>query len=164
VEDFEIRIAVTNELAVIAAFRRTWDMQPDAPNPVEGAAAFDERFSEWFRGERNQRTLWIAWSADKPVGLTALLEYRAMPTPNLPERCWGYLGNMYVAAAHRNHGLGSRLLEIVLAAADERGYRRVVLAPSPRSIPFYRRAGFIDAGPQADGDRIMVRPAPQRQR
>lgn len=80
-----------------------------------------------------------------------------MPTPDLPQRCWGYLGNMYVAAPYRGHGLGTRLLDTVIAAADERSYRRLVLTPSPRSIPFYRRAGFVDAGPQEDGVHVLVR-------
>lgn len=155
----QIRVAVPGELPTVAAFRRTWDVRPQSLLTVEDSAAFDDRFSRWFRDEQSRRTLWVAWAGDEPVGLTGLLEYHAMPTPNLPQRRWGYLGNMYVAAAHRNRGLGARLLATVLDAADERGYRRVVLSPSTRSIPFYRRAGFVDAGPQADGDRLLVRPA-----
>lgn len=159
VNEPQIRVAVLGELPAIAAFRRTWDTRTPASLPGEDDEAFDNRFVGWFREEDDRRTMWVAWAGDEPVGLTGLLEYRAMPTPNLAQRCWGYLGNMYVAAAHRDCGLGTRLLTTVLAAADERGYRRVVLAPSARSIPFYRRAGFVDAGPEADGDRLMVRPA-----
>ncbi len=155
----QIRVAARGDLPVVAAFRRTWNVRPEVLPATEDGAAFDDRFSEWFCEEQDRRTLWVAWAGDQPIGLTGLLEYRAMPTPDLPQRCWGYVGNMYVDAAHRNRGLGARLLATVLAAADDRGYRRVVLAPSARSIPFYRRAGFVDAGPPADGDRLMVRPA-----
>lgn len=47
---------------------------------------------------------------------------------------------------------GSRLLAAVLAHADARGFARVVLHPSERAIPFYRRFGF-----DAEND-LLVRP------
>jgi GNAT superfamily N-acetyltransferase len=46
---------------------------------------------------------------------------------------------------HRNSGLGARLLATCTAYADERGFARVVLSPSPRSVPFYARGGFESA-------------------
>ncbi len=55
-------------------------------------------------------------------------------------------------AAHRSRGTGSRLLAAVLAYADSRGFARVVLRPSERAIPFYRRVGF-----NAEND-LLVRP------
>ncbi len=44
------------------------------------------------------------------------------------------------------------LLATLLAYADERGFARVVLGPSERSVPFYGRAGF---GP---ADTLLLRP------
>ncbi len=64
---------------------------------------------------------------------------------------------MFVLERHRNAGIGRALLDAAIEAADRRGYARIVLAPSIRSIPFYERAGFIDAGPGAGPDRLMVR-------
>ena len=149
------------EVPAVAAFRRSWDVGTD--RGVEDDAGFDARFAAWL-GAEDRRTFWVAWDGDRPVGLAGLLEYRAMPSPGRPPRCWGYLGNMYVAAEHRDRGLGRRLLDTVLAAADARGYVRVLLAPSPRSVPFYRRAGFVDAGPDAGHDRLLVRPGPPTRR
>ena len=71
---------------------------------------------------------------------------------------WGYLGNMFVRADCRNRGVGSALLSAVVAAAEERRYVRIVLAPTVRSVPFYRRAGFVDAG-GAEDDRLLMRPS-----
>ena len=42
----------------------------------------------------------------------------------------------------RDEGLGSRMLEVVLAWARERGVEEIIVWPSERSYPFYERAGF----------------------
>ena len=68
---------------------------------------------------------------------------------------WGYISNVYVQPAHRDRGVGGRLLDAATTYADEHALARVVLSPSERSIPFYRRRGF---GP-ATG--LMVRPGPE---
>jgi GNAT superfamily N-acetyltransferase len=66
---------------------------------------------------------------------------------------------MFVREDVRNRGIGSVLLTAILAAADERGYARLVLSPSARSVPFYRRAGFVVPDDRAGDDRLLVRPA-----
>lgn len=50
---------------------------------------------------------------------------------------------MYVRPSSRNRGVGAALLDTALAEARRRGYERVVLNPSERSVPLYRRAGFV---------------------
>jgi ribosomal protein S18 acetylase RimI-like enzyme len=59
----------------------------------------------------------------------------------------------------RNQGIGSALLSAVVAAADERGYARLVLSPTDRAVRFYERAGFILADGSAGGHRLLVRPS-----
>ncbi len=65
-----------------------------------------------------------------------------MPRPGRRPSRWGYLGNAFVLAVYRNQGIGRQLLDAVLGYAGQNGFARVVLSPSERSIPFYRRAGF----------------------
>jgi GNAT superfamily N-acetyltransferase len=69
---------------------------------------------------------------------------------------------MFVREEHRNRGIGSALLAAILAAADERGYARLVLSPSERALPFYSRAGFVVPDDAAGDHRLLVRPAPPR--
>jgi GNAT superfamily N-acetyltransferase len=47
-----------------------------------------------------------------------------------------------VLAGYRDRGVGRLLLDALLDHARREGYARVVLSPSPRSVPFYERAGF----------------------
>jgi GNAT superfamily N-acetyltransferase len=65
-----------------------------------------------------------------------------MPRPGRPDSRWGYLANAFVLAEHRNRGVGAALLTELVAGARDRGCARIVLAPSERSVPFYRAAGF----------------------
>jgi GNAT superfamily N-acetyltransferase len=90
--------------------------------------------------------------------MASVLEYRRMPRPGRPDSRWGYLGNMFVREGFRNRGIGSALLATMIAAADERGYARLVLSPSTRSLAFYRRAGFVVPDDAAGDDRLLVRP------
>ncbi|MHB1594557.1 MAG: GNAT family N-acetyltransferase [Streptosporangiaceae bacterium] len=53
-------------------------------------------------------------------------------------------------AAYRNQGVGGRMLSVILDHARESALARVVLSPSARSVPFYRRAGIRAA------DKMLV--------
>jgi GNAT superfamily N-acetyltransferase len=65
---------------------------------------------------------------------------------------------MFVCEGLRNRGIGSLLLSAIITAAEERSYERLVLSPSPGSLPFYRRAAFIVPDEGARDDRLLVRP------
>jgi GNAT superfamily N-acetyltransferase len=90
--------------------------------------------------------------------MASLFEYRRMPRPRRPDSRWGYVGNMFVREGFRNRGIGSALLTTLMAAADERSYARLVLSPTARALPFFRRAGFIVAD-DAAGALLLVRPS-----
>ena len=107
---------------------------------------FAERFGAWFEVEDPRRRFWLAEHDGDAIGMVNLLTFERMPTPGRDAGRWGYLGNMFVLPEHRNGGVGRLLLDAVVAHADAAGLVRVVLSPSERSIPFYRRAGFGDAG------------------
>jgi hypothetical protein len=52
---------------------------------------------------------------------------------------------------------GNRRTTWLATAADERGYARLVLSPSARSVPFYERAGFVVPDERAGDHRLLVR-------
>lgn len=94
--------------------------------------------------ERGRRTFWVA-EQHAIVGMTNLVEFRRMPRPGRPASAWGYLGNVYVQPSHRNRGVGAALLTAAVEEARRRGYARVVLNPSQRSVSLYQRTGFAPA-------------------
>jgi GNAT superfamily N-acetyltransferase len=147
-------VAGAGDAGAIAALRARWPAAEAAgDDPV-----FEARMAAWLDAESERRTTWLAELDGAPVGMASLLEYRRMPRPGRPDSRWGYLGNMFVREEHRNRGIGTALLEAVIATVDERGYARLVLSPSERSAAFYRRAGFVVPDETAGGDRLLVRP------
>ena len=58
----------------------------------------------------------------------------------------GHIGRMAVLADARGHGVGSRLLQELMAAARTRGDAEVVLSAQLHAEPFYARHGFAREG------------------
>lgn len=54
--------------------------------------------------------------------------------------------NVYVAPAHRRHGIARRLLETALAECERRGVDVITLQPSDDGRGLYESAGFTPSG------------------
>ena len=146
-----IRQAEDADLAAVALLRRQWTQEQGGASDDPG---FDERFAAWFARESSRRIIWLAEADGGLVGMMNLVVFERMPRPGRAPSRWGYLGNAFVLAAYRNQGIGGQLLSALLGYADEKGFVRVVLSPSERSVPLYERAGF---GP---ADALMLRTPP----
>jgi putative acetyltransferase len=91
-------------------------------------------------------TFWAVWRGNEVVGCGALKRLDAGH---------GEIKSMRTAAAHFQKGVGSMVLEYILAEARRRGYRRLSLetgagdyfTPAHR---LYRKFGFQPCGPFAD--------------
>lgn len=57
---------------------------------------------------------------------------------------FAYLGDVFLLDGHRGRGLGTWLMECVLAHPGLQGLRRWMLMSGPRSVSLYRRFGFTD--------------------
>ena len=147
-----VRVAGEGDVDALAMLRALW---------LGGREhRFAARMAAWLAAEGDRRTTWLALVEDEPVGMASMFEYRRMPKPGRTASRWGYVSNMFVREDRRNAGIGSALLATVIATAEERGYARLVLSPSERAVPFYRRAGFVVPDTSLDGDNLLVRPAP----
>ena len=134
-----IRIAGAADAAALAALRRAWTGEQHGHVDDEG---FEARFLDWYERESARRVSWLAEVRGETVGMMNLAVFERMPQPGRDPSSWGYLANAFVLTACRSQGIGSLLLRALLAYADDHEYVRVVLRPSQRAIPFYRRLGF----------------------
>ncbi len=147
--EFAIDVAGPADVEEIAQLRALW-----SGGRVD--AAFQRRLIDWIAAEGDRRLTWLARRDGIPIGMASLFEYRRMPRPGRLDSRWGYLGNMFVVERFRDHGVGTALLETVIRTAAGRGYARLVLSPSQRAVPFYRRAGFRMPDDAPDTDRLLV--------
>lgn len=91
-------------------------------------------------------TFWTAWAEGELLGCGALRE--------LDPRS-GEVKSMRTATGHRGKGVGSRILEHIIAVARGREYQRLLLETGamPEFEParaLYRRYGFEPRGPFGD--------------
>ncbi len=126
----------------VARLRWQWARESD---PGIGLWSHDHGFiasvEQW--ASQAHRTVWTAGFAGHAVGMVCMTEHSRMPSPRAAAAGrWGYLGHLYVDPGHRGHGIATTLVEHVLHAADRRGYSKVILSPTERSIAVYERCGF----------------------
>jgi GNAT superfamily N-acetyltransferase len=144
-----IRVADERDLSALAGLRRAW-LEERLGYPVEDPG-FEASFAQWWRVELPRRTFWVAEVGSPRSGYTAVgsinvLEIVHMPRPGARGGRMGHVGNAFVLASFADRGVPAALLEAVVEHAKARRYRRLILAPTTGSAPFYRRAGFAPAG------------------
>jgi ribosomal protein S18 acetylase RimI-like enzyme len=142
----EIRRATIEDADELARLR--WDFRVEQGTPVTSTFdAFAEEFRAFVTEALANGTSWRAWVAqdeDRSVGCVWLQLVEKIPHPSRGrwERPIAYVTNMYVEPALRGEGLGARLLDAAMAYAREQEAAEAVVWPTPRSVSFYRRAGF----------------------
>ena len=137
-----IRTAEEDDVDVLAELRRAWN-EENAGGPVEDAA-FAAEFRDWWVAERTSRTFFLAELHGRAIGMANVKRYRRMPVAGRPSGgWWGYVGNVFVLAEHRNSGIGRALMDELIVWAGRERMEHLRLAPSPLSKPFYARLGFV---------------------
>jgi GNAT superfamily N-acetyltransferase len=147
--DLVVRVADERDAAALAALRRAW-LQERVGHAIEDAG-FEAAFAQWWRVELPRRTFWLAEVGSErsgwtPVGSINVVEIVHMPRPGGRPGRIGQVGNAFVLSAFADRGVAGALLARAVEHARDRRYRRLVLAPTGSSAPFYRRAGFVPAG------------------
>ncbi len=99
----------------------------------EQSVPFDEELDERDRGAYHV----LAVVGDRPVGTGRLAIEGGV----------GRIGRMAVLAAARGQGVGSAILQALLAEARRLGLRSVWLAAQLHARPLYARFGFVGGGP-----------------
>lgn len=93
--------------------RLRWEFRPE-DQPKQEFDEFSREFWEWLA--QALASDWMAAVADE--------------------------GDGALAPAHRGRGVGTRLLELVIADARERGHEFLIVWPGEEALSFYARAGF----------------------
>ena len=158
-----VRVADERDEAALAGLRRAW-LEERCGHPVDDPG-FEAAFAQWWRAEQPRRTFWLAETGSSQNGWTAVgsinvVEIGNMPRPGVHPGRIGQVGSAFVLSAFADRGVAGALLARAVEHARDRRYRRLVLAPTGTSAPFYRRAGFVPADesllvldPTADPDR-----------
>jgi ribosomal protein S18 acetylase RimI-like enzyme len=141
-----IRPATPDDATELARLR--WDFRVEHGTPVSRTfAEFAREFHGFATDVLADGASWRAWVAEKEtrlVGCVWLQLVEMVPHPNRArwERPIAYVTNAYVEPDLRSAGVGARLLDAAMGFAREREVAEAIVWPTPRSVSFYRRAGF----------------------
>ncbi len=147
------RQAVEGDMRELAEMRWEFHYEDEPDSPEERRSEF-VRECESFLREGLLGGRWVVWLAEdgnEIVAHACVHRLRPIPRPDDLDGEYGYLTNVYARPAHRNRGVGIRLMDEVVAWARGVGLDLLFVWPSERSVPFYERAGFA-----ADDERMML--------
>ena len=141
-----IRAATPDDARALAALR--WDFRAAQDPPAESRDHFLERCAAWIVRELSADGPWRAWVAVRDGRIagqiwTNLIE--KIPNPAVERERHAYVSNLFVRPDARG-GVGTQLLDTVLAWCAANGVDRVFLWPSKRSVTLYTRHGFVRNG------------------
>jgi GNAT superfamily N-acetyltransferase len=146
-EQFEVRMAVAADAALIAQQRNLMFAENGYADPARGlivAAAFEP----WVKPRLESGT-YLGWLAFRPGAPEVIVAGAGLMLMEFPPHYLdegglrAYLLNFYVDPAWRGHGLAGRLLKLTTDEAERRGIGVVSLHASPMGRPVYEKNGFV---------------------
>ena len=119
-----------------------------AANGLDASAdmsAVKEQALAYYRDalERGEHVAYLAFDGEALAGTGGVSFYRVLPTYHNPTGENGYIMNMYTRPAYRRRGIAYRMLELLVAAARERGVSRITLEATRMGRPLYEKYGFV---------------------
>jgi GNAT superfamily N-acetyltransferase len=110
-----------------------------------GAKEFETEVLEWMHQHRDTHLGYLARYENVVVGCAWLCVIDRIPSPASFIRRAGALQSVYVSSTHRDTGIGTELIALVVNEARAMGLSYLGVHPTERSFPFYRRLGFDTA-------------------
>ncbi|MEV4178769.1 GNAT family N-acetyltransferase [Nonomuraea sp. NPDC049709] len=141
--DFIVRPARPADARVLAAPRWRFKLEDHEGRPPTPARPLEEA-EQWIH-DRLSHGHWLAWVAEAGgdiCGHVFLCLVERMPDPYGGNAPIGYVTNFYMTLSQRNKGAGSALLEALKQHCRSSGFDTLVVWPSERSSPLWRRYGF----------------------
>ncbi|MGW3324069.1 N-acetyltransferase family protein [Streptomyces virginiae] len=141
--DFTVRPARPSDAGRLAELRWTFKQEDHEGRPPTPARSLEE--AEHWIHDRLTDGSWSAWVAEAQgeiCGHVFLCPVERMPEPYEDNNPVGYVTNYFVLPSQRNKGAGSALLEALKEHARRAGLEGLIVWPSERSTPLYRRLGF----------------------
>lgn len=148
--DLSVRTARLLDVDALARIQiASWSATPGLPADV-APPALDDALRAWERAVLSppspRHQVWSAMSGDEVVGLAAVAP---APDPDLETATTSELMTLVVAAEHRSHGHGSRLLAAAMESLKDSGVQLAVVwltTQDDRTRLFLESAGWAADG------------------
>lgn len=142
--EIHIRKCRFDEFSTLASLRWALCSNDEKTEQPKDKTHFKEQFLGRMKELDSMGNLinFVAETNSELIGVISLFLVNKIPSPYEMNGLWGYVTNVYVKPEHRNKGVGKKLLNFVKEQAVSNKCELLVVWPSDRSYPFYKRAGF----------------------
>jgi len=138
-----IRRAMVADLDALTRLRIDFmqDAHGDAPLPIDFTET-TRRFYEDRLAEPGSLVFWVAERDGQVVAQAMISLFQRLPNLSNPNGLEAYVSNFYIDSAYRRQGIGTALLEALVADARDRAVGRLWLYASQAGEGLYAGAGF----------------------
>ena len=143
--EFVVQRGGSADAGEFVALRSALFVEASRPEPPPGLEALGERTRAAYLRGLGERTLlvWMARThAGEAIGALAMHLFSRLPSPASPTGEEGYVVNVYTCPAWRRRGIGSALMEAMLAESRRLELGRLRLHTSEDGRALYSRFGF----------------------
>ena len=88
-------------------------------------------------------TAWLVFDGSEFIGSGGISYYNVMPTYHNPTGKKAYIMNMYTVPSHRRKGIATKMLDLLVQDARERGITAISLEATEMGKPLYEKYGFV---------------------
>ena len=92
--------------------------------------------------ENENHVAYLVYDGDRFVGSGGVSFYRVMPSYHNPSGYQACIMNMYTSPAYRRKGIATKMLDLLVAAAKEKGITHITLESTVVGRPLYEKYGF----------------------
>ena len=136
-----IRRAGIADTAALARLRWLWRTNERGEHGLS-QAEFEAALRHWWGSRQESHLAYIAEREGDAVGMAWLAMFDRIPQPREFERLAGNVQSVFVLDTFRHQGIGRALVEAVITDARSRGAGYLIVHPSKRAYPLYKRMGF----------------------
>ena len=139
----EVLIRQANDSDAAELARLRWELSSEKDLTLS-RDEFIRDCGQWLR-KRLRSGNWFMAVAESGSGLCGCMFLQfveKVPEPGSSQRAWGYVTNSYVDPQKRGHGIGEKLLRLLISVATDHSLELLIVWPSEAAVPFYQRAGF----------------------
>ncbi|GAA2972734.1 ribosomal protein S18 acetylase RimI-like enzyme [Microbacterium terrae] len=139
--EIEVRRATPADLPGLARLKIEWARLDDAP-PADEVVAFADDLGAWNARQGDGLVVEVAVADGAVVGMAWMVIFERVPDFSDRHRLTADIQSVFVAPAHRDRGVGCRLVDELCREADRRGIPRTLVSANERALGLYRRSGF----------------------
>lgn len=133
-----VRQATAADARLVARLQEDMDREFGAPDKP----GFVDRFAEVWLNNADHRPTWIAERGGDAIGVLVLVVVDKLPRAGRDSGRWAHVSLVFVAKNARNAGIGTLLLQRMLAWASDNDVDRIQLNANAKSAPLYQKVGF----------------------